>query len=271
MKKALITGGTSGVGLSIAEGVLAQGYSVALIGRDQKRGADVIQELEALYPGRVTFFSVDLSDQNIVQSFIEAYTAGNDTLDLLANCAGIVSPKRVVTHQNCEQTFAVGFLSAAQLSVALMPLLQNASHGRIINVSGGASMVLTERLKFTDLTFKKGYNGFKAAITAVHAKTVLTEVLAERYSDVSVVSFHPGIVRSNLQRNLRGILGVVARFTARFFPVVCTTGIFVATDPLFIKESGVYVVKKRVKKLHFTSPYKKELWNVVQSMFIVGH
>ncbi|MGL1901354.1 MAG: SDR family NAD(P)-dependent oxidoreductase [Fibrobacterales bacterium] len=268
MKQALITGGTSGVGFSIAEGILAQGYNVALIGRNQKRGAEVIQELEARYPGKVSFFAVDLSDQIAVHHFIDEYRARYDTLDLIAHCAGIVSPKRVLTQQNVEQTFAVGCVSAAQLSIALMPLLQKARHGRIIHVSGSASMVLKERLSFADLTFEKGYNGFKAAIAAVHAKTVLTEILAERYSGVSVVSFHPGIVRSNLQRDLGGLLGVIARFAARFFPKVCTTGIYVATDPLFIKESGVYVAKISVKKLQFSASYKEELWRGLQALLV---
>ena len=61
MKTALISGGTSGIGLSIASGLLEKGYEVYLIGRNAEKGKAAERALDAQYPGKARFIPLDLS------------------------------------------------------------------------------------------------------------------------------------------------------------------------------------------------------------------
>jgi len=71
----------------------------------------------------------------------------------------------------------------------------------------------------------------RAAIQAVHAKTVMTEILAERLAPqgVDVNAFHPGAVKSDLFRNMRFPMNVLFGFARRFMSDECTSGIYAAT------------------------------------------
>jgi NAD(P)-dependent dehydrogenase (short-subunit alcohol dehydrogenase family) len=115
-----------------------------------------------------------------VNLFAKEFARTHSTLDVLANVAGVMVPDRQITSEGFEKTFAVGYLSAFVLATGLRPLLENATDGRIANVAGVESLVFGAELDFDDLSFSRGYSSFKTAITTVHAKTVLTQILSER-------------------------------------------------------------------------------------------
>ncbi len=85
-----------------------------------------------------------------------------------------MAPKRIMTDEGFEKTFAVGYLSAFMLSTELAPLLEQADHGRITNVAGVKSFILNAKLDFDDLTFSKNYGTFKTAITGTGSVVFIT-------------------------------------------------------------------------------------------------
>ena len=62
MKTAIISGGTSGVGLSIARHLIASNYNVVLIGSNGAKGKRIEASLNEQYPKQVEFVQLDLSN-----------------------------------------------------------------------------------------------------------------------------------------------------------------------------------------------------------------
>ncbi len=260
-KNAIISGGTSGVGLSIAKNLIASNYKVVLIGSNGPKGKRIEASLNEQYPKQVEFVQLDLSNLRDTKEFTTDFISKNAKLDLLVNTAGIFSQKRIVTNEGFEKTFAVGYLSAYLLSTQLAGILEKAAYGRIANVAGIKSMIMKKKLDFDDISFSKNYSMINTAITTIHAKTVLTEILAEKYANqgIDVNSFHPGAVKSDLTKNLVWWQRMLFLIPELFFGKESTTGIFVSSSPTLNKVTGKYFIKKEPIKLNFEKGYKQKL------------
>jgi NAD(P)-dependent dehydrogenase (short-subunit alcohol dehydrogenase family) len=91
-KRALITGGTTGLGLAIAERFLSEGARVVITGRDRQLGARAEQTL-----GRDThFLASDAADPDAVRSSVTAAASYLDGLDVLVNNAGVGVSARLI-------------------------------------------------------------------------------------------------------------------------------------------------------------------------------
>ncbi|MCJ8325454.1 MAG: SDR family NAD(P)-dependent oxidoreductase [Hyphomicrobiales bacterium] len=263
MKTALIAGGTSGVGLSIAKALLRKEYEVYLLGQNKPKGEAIEMLLNKSFSGNAHFIRVDLSNISEVKSFSKNFSEKHDKLDVLANVAGVMEETRKITKEGFEKTFAVGYLSAFVLATQLAPLLEKASHARIVNVAGVASFVFKAKLDFDDLTFSQNYSSFKTAITTIHAKTILTEILADKYASigVDVNSFHPGAVRSNLMNNMGGWKGLLFRIVGKLMSQDSKTGIYASCSAELEGVTGKYLDKKKIIDLNFDNDYKQQLWD----------
>ncbi len=269
---ALITGGTSGVGLSIVKGLLQNGYFAVFIGSNSSRGKLLEQEFNRKTPASAAFVCLDLSNLKEVSRFANEFTNTYPRLDVLVNSAGVILPQRTITPEGFEKTFAIGYLSAVILCTRLAPLLGQSVNGRIVNVAGPAKTILNYRLDVHNLDFSKAYNGFKASVAAVHAKTVMTQLLAEKLSaqGITVNSFHPGVIRSGLTRHLNFFMRAV---TLLFSPLMKTSsdnGIFAATAEELKSVTGQLLVNKKPVALKFELDYKEKLWLITNSLPAIG-
>ncbi len=267
-KIALVTGGTSGVGLSIVRELVKNNFDVFFIGTNKESGREI--EIALNNSGKTTnkFIALDLSNLHAVRAFANRFKNEVPQLDLLLNVAGVMLPKRQETAEGLEKTFAIGYLSAFILSNAFITLLEKGSQARIVNVSGSPSHVLKSNLDFENLNFAKNYSGFKTAIATVHAKTVLTEILAEKLKDkhIDVNAFHPGTVKSDLTRNMHFLLKGLAKFASFFMASKSKTGIYVSLSHNITETSGQLYVNKKPIPLQFEKPYKERLWKVTEEV-----
>ncbi|MFD5328569.1 SDR family NAD(P)-dependent oxidoreductase [Streptomyces sp. NPDC127092] len=85
-KVALVTGGTTGIGLATARRLLAEGCSVMMASRNRERGENVVADLDS---ARVAFHRLDVTDESSVESSVEATVRRFGRLDYLFNNAGI--------------------------------------------------------------------------------------------------------------------------------------------------------------------------------------
>ncbi len=261
-KTAIVTGGTSGVGLSIVKALAKANWDVYFIGRDSEKGKEVEQEVSGLGKGKGTFVQQDLARLGEVKTLANRLLKELPRLDLLANVAGVVLPNRQETAEGIEKTFAINYLSAFVLSTTLAPLLAQTEGSRIANVAGSPSTIMKTRLNFDDLYLNGKYSAIKAAFAAVHAKSVMTSVLADKYADqgIDVNSFHPGLVKSGLGRNFGFPLNLLFKLGQFFMSSESKTGIYVCTSKEIRGRSGLLFKNKKGIELDWETAYRDQLW-----------
>ena len=134
----LITGSTDGLGREVALRTAALGAHVIVHGRNAARGAEVVQEINAVGKGSARFYAADFASIAGVREFAAELRRDYQRLDMLVNNAGVLiargEPRRT-SQDGHELHFAVNYLAGYVLSHELRPLLQRAAPSRIINVA----------------------------------------------------------------------------------------------------------------------------------------
>ncbi|PKB18441.1 SDR family NAD(P)-dependent oxidoreductase [Flavobacterium sp. 5] len=262
MKTALITGGTSGIGLSIAKELILLDFKVLIVGKNRERGKAAEQELNAKRAQCAQFVELDLSNMKNVNQFSDQFMKEHKSLDVLANIAGVMLPKRQETAEGLEMTFAVNYLSGLVLSTKLAPLLEKTEGSRIVNVGGPASQNLKPVLNFDDLQSVKKYNGLLIANKTVHAKSVLTQLLSEKYAskNIDVISFAPGLIRSNLGNNMPLVMRILFKLMSPMMSDTSTTGVEACSSKELQGVTGILLEKKKQTPIAFEKNYKEKLW-----------
>lgn len=267
-KTALVTGGTAGVGLSVVRALVRSGAFVHFIGTRAEVGERLEQTLNGAGPPVCRFVPLDLSRLGEVEAFARRFAAEVPALDVLANVAGVVLPTRQVTAEGFEKTLAIGYLAPFVLCRALTPALARAPRARIVNVSGSPGLLLKRRLDLTDFPTQKSHSGVRAALDTVHAKTVMTQTLAERLAgqSIDVNAFHPGAVRSDLGRSAPFPLSLLFALGRPFLPETSKTGDLVATAESLSGTTGQFFVGGRPRPLTFEAEYRERLWAATEAM-----
>src|ERR1700757_5071098 len=125
-KTARVTGSTDGVGRLVARKLGHAGARVLVHGRDAKRGARVVAEIEAS-GGAAAFLAADLSALAEVGRFANVAQATVDGLDILINNAGIgTAGPRQTSAEGFELRFAVNYLAGFLLTLLLLHLSRTA-------------------------------------------------------------------------------------------------------------------------------------------------
>lgn len=135
-RTALITGSTSNIGKAIALRFATEGARVVVTGRDETRGAAVVQTVRAA-GGEATFIAVDLDGSAARSRELAMHaTAVYGTVDVLVNNAGIYPPggTLAIEEQTFDQILAVNVKAPFFLTAALVPAMAERSDGVIINL-----------------------------------------------------------------------------------------------------------------------------------------
>ena len=190
-RRAIVTGGSRGIGAATARALAAEGARVGLIGRDEALLRQVASECGG-GAGHAVFAVGDLSTAHGVEHTIGACLDGLGGADILVNNAGS-SPVGTIDDLSDEQwqtAFDLKVMGYLRCIRAVLPTMRAQRFGRIVNVGGAAGLRATA-----------GY-----ALAALNAALVhLTRTTAELVGPdgVTVVSLHPG---PTLTDRLRTIL-----------------------------------------------------------------
>jgi NAD(P)-dependent dehydrogenase (short-subunit alcohol dehydrogenase family) len=136
---ALITGGTSGIGLGIAERFLADGARVIITGRDEARGAAAEQSLGD--SRRARFVAADAADEVSVERSVERALETMGRLDVLVNNAGVAVIERLVETPIAEfdRIMAINVRGCFLYARATLPALEKAK-GSMIHIASDAGL-----------------------------------------------------------------------------------------------------------------------------------
>jgi retinol dehydrogenase-12 len=247
---AVVTGGTSGIGRAVAQGLARRGYRLLLPVRSLERGAQARQAILADLPEAVVdLVPCDLAEQASVRKAAAAVRRKTDRLDLLVHCAGVFLPTRQVTADGIEATFATNHLGPFLLTHELLPLLRRSAPSRIVSVAsryGGA------RIDFDDLNLeRRPYSYLKAVPASKLAQVLFTQELAERLSGtgIAVNAAHPGLVaRTRLLEQTGGFFRFVTNLVGGTPEAGADTPLWLATSPETAHVTGGLWAKRRLLK-----------------------
>lgn len=140
-KVALITGGTSGIGLSTASILLESGAKVALIGRQTEKGQAALSQF-AEYGDKVCFVQGDISKTGECQKVIEQTVAQLGRLDIVINSAGTYMEKAIsdVTEEDFDQMMNSNLKGTYFICKYALPYLRQGGGGAIVNISSDAGI-----------------------------------------------------------------------------------------------------------------------------------
>jgi NAD(P)-dependent dehydrogenase (short-subunit alcohol dehydrogenase family) len=187
-KRALVTGGNRGIGLAIAQGLIALNYEVIITARSIESATKSAEKLcEKAIP-----LELDVSDDSSIDSAIAILTQQIDSLDVLINNAGVYPDKQVdsltISREVLNTAMQTNTFGVIRMVQACLPLLEKSSDARIINVSSG----MGELNSLT--TMATSYSLSKLALNG--ATIMLSQSL--RPKDIAINAMCPGWVRTDM-------------------------------------------------------------------------
>ncbi|MFD1030195.1 oxidoreductase [Metaplanococcus flavidus] len=200
-KTAIITGANSGLGLQTAKVFARQGAQVILAVRDIEKGKAAKQEIAEESPqATVEVMKLDLSDLDSVRAFAENVISRFDSLDLLINNAGVMTPPYAKTNDGFELQFGSNHLGHFALTGLLLPLLLHTEDSRVVTLSSLAHRKAS--IDFDNLDGSKGYKGMKfygqSKLANLMFATELDKRLKQHGLSTLSLACHPGISATNL-------------------------------------------------------------------------
>jgi NAD(P)-dependent dehydrogenase (short-subunit alcohol dehydrogenase family) len=157
-KAFIVTGGTDGLGLALAQRLVAEGAYVAVCGRDAQR----LHRAQELLGADALCAQTDVTDSQQLDSFAESALARFGRLDGLVNNAGQTAATSIATSDDelWRNDYELKVIAALHVTRAVLPALE-ATHGAIVNVlailarSPGASTTPTSASRLAGLAFTK--------------------------------------------------------------------------------------------------------------------
>ena len=214
-RKAIVTGGSRGIGKAIALELAREGVDVAIVARGQKELSATAEELAAETGQRIVPIVTDVTSREQVDRMTEQAAEQLGGLHILVNSGALPggSPTAVghidtVVDEDLLQDFNVKYLGALRCCRAAIPHMKSAGWGRIINISG------------TNARTAGNLSGGARNTSMVHLTRTLALQLGR--DGITVNCIHPGITRTERTPDLLAArakdLGItVAEVEARDF------------------------------------------------------
>jgi len=184
-KKAIVTGGSRGIGEGIVRRLYAEGVEIIIADIKEDLAKNLISELDN-DKGNVSFYKVDVSNEKQIKELFEFTNNKWGTLDILVNNAGIEDGHLLEnqTYENYKKTININMDASFLTSKYSLPLFEKNGGGRIVMI--------------TSIQGIRGYKGSIAYNTAKGGLINMTRVLAVELAEKKILvnSVAPGFINT---------------------------------------------------------------------------
>ncbi len=173
-KVVIITGGSSGIGLCTAAALLDRGCKVYELSRRDS-------EVEG-----ITHLRCDITDEEQIKAAVAQVLDENGRIDILINNAGfgISGAVEFTETSDAQRLFDVNFFGMVRMNRAILPLMREQGHGRIVSLSSVAAPV--------PIPFQTYYSAGKAAVNS-YTMALSNEV---KPFGITVAAVMPGDIKT---------------------------------------------------------------------------
>lgn len=203
-KTALVTGAGGGMGREVALELARRGAHVIVHARSEARAKPVVNEIQAA-GGKAEIMACDLASIPALRTAAQMVREKHGVLHILVNNAGFWAGAHETTAEGHERTWATNVLAPFVLTHELLDPLR-AGGGRVVNVSSREH--LAGEIHWDDLYLGKHFSARRAYRQSKLALVMLTNALARREPALRANSVHPGVIATDLFRNMPWIVGV---------------------------------------------------------------
>ncbi|HTF07885.1 MAG TPA: SDR family NAD(P)-dependent oxidoreductase [Asanoa sp.] len=242
-RRAVVTGGSSGIGVETVRALAGAGAEVTLAVRDVAAGARVAR---AIGHPHLTVAPLDLADQASVATFVDGWSG---PLHILVNNAGIMATPLLRTARGYELQLATNHLGHFALATGLHPALAAAGDARIVSVSSVGHV--NAGIDFDDPNFeRRPYDKWVAYGQSKTANVLFAVEAAKRWAadGITANALNPGrITTTNLGRHIDDIGNAPASFDPGSTDVSwkdaeqgAATSVLLAGSPLVAGVTGRY-------------------------------
>lgn len=143
-KLIVVTGGTKGIGRSIVQKFIENGFDVAICSRNQADLEQVKQQLNKVFPNNIVhIFKADLSKKSDCDRFITFLKNLENPIEVLVNNTGFYIPGQVISEEEgvLESMIATNLYSAYNLTRGLIGEMISRKKGHIFNICSIASII----------------------------------------------------------------------------------------------------------------------------------
>lgn len=177
-KIAVLTGGTSGIGMQTALALKNAGYTVYELSR-RAQGIEGLNHLIA-----------DVTDEAAVKKAVDEIVAREGKIDVLVNNAGfgISGAVEFTKTEDAKRLFDTNFFGMVNMNRAVVPVMREAGQGRIVNISSVAGQI--------PIPFQTYYSAAKAA-TNSYTMALANEL---RPYGITVCAVQPGDIKTGFTK-----------------------------------------------------------------------
>ncbi|MFC9694367.1 SDR family NAD(P)-dependent oxidoreductase [Kribbella sp. NPDC056951] len=239
-RRAVVTGGASGIGVETVRALAGAGAEVTLAARDKLVGERVAAGIiDSTGNSRVYVAPLELADRASVRAFAANW---DGPLHILVNNAGVMAEPLNRTPEGWEHQFATNHIGHFGLALGLYDALAAAGGARIVSVSSSAH--LFSDIHFDDIHFdNRPYDEWAAYGQSKTANVLFAVEAAKRWASAGITAnaVMPGGIRTPLQRHLSAeAMQQWEDFPWKTTEQGASTSVLLAGSPLLDGVTGLY-------------------------------
>lgn len=278
-KICIVTGANSGIGKETTRYLVELGAHVIMVVRNEQKGLEALEDIKRTTGKESTDLMIcDFASQQSIRNFAKQFLSKYNQLHILVNNHGSVNPKKYVTEDGLEMTFAVNHLGYFLLTNLLLDVMKRSAPARIINVASGSFGAVRSNPLFDYNFEKRRYQGFKAYSESKLYNILFTYYLAEKLanSKITVNTLTPGFVQTNFASSYKGM-----KFFIKLMSPLSISPekaakklIFLAVSDDVKEITGKYFVKNKITEtsdLTMDKTLQKELWDLSNELTNVAN